>query len=109
MDFEEWYSNIVKNLGINPNPDDVEHFYDYRAAHKAGEPIPGPGQHMSSKYKSPLHPNRFVSGEEMGLKGIALWDTLEDKPADIQTIVTANYKRNELLKKKWTSKKNTHN
>ena len=109
MDFEEWYSNVAKNLEISSNPDDVEHFYDYRAAHKAGEPIPESGQHMSSKYKSPLHPNRFVSGEDVGLNGVALWDTLEEKPADIQTVVTANYKRNELLKKKWTSKKNTLN
>ena len=109
MDFEEWYSNVAKNLEISSNPDDVEHFYDYRAAHKAGEPIPESGQHMSSKYKSPLHPNRFVSGEDVGLNGVALWDTLEEKPADIQTVITANYKRNELLKKKWTSKKNTLN
>ena len=107
--FKEWWQEVLNIHGFDPDPDNPEHFYDYRAAHKAGEPIPGPGQHMSSKYKSPLHPNRFVSGEEMGLKGIALWDTLEDKPADIQTIVTANYKRNELLKKKWTSKKNTRN
>tara|TARA_R100001463_G_scaffold25100_2_gene59602 strand:- start:900 stop:1214 length:315 start_codon:yes stop_codon:yes gene_type:complete len=100
MSFEEWYSNIVKNLGINPNPDDVEHFYDYRAAHKAGEPIPEPGQHMSSKYKNPLHPERFISGKKLGREDIALWDTLKEKPANIQEVVVSNYLRNELLKDK---------
>jgi hypothetical protein len=102
MSFEEWYSNIVKNLGISSNPDEVEHFYDYRAAHKAGEPIPEPGQHMSSRFKSPLHPNRFVSGKDLepSRRDIALWDTLKEKPANIEEVVISNYLRNELLKEK---------
>ena len=98
MDFEEWYSNVADVMGIDKNPDDPRHYYDYKAAYEGVEPIPKKkGDHMSSKYKSPLHPNRFVSGKEAGDESIALWDTLKEKPAEIQDVVKANYDRQKLL------------
>ena len=88
MDFKEWYIKVSDVMGIDKDPNHPEHFYDYKAAFEAGEPIPKKkGDHMSSKYKSPLHPNRFVSGKELGDESIALWDTLNDKPAQIQDVI----------------------
>ena len=100
MSFEEWYNKVSSNLGLSSNPDYVEHFYDYRSAYKSGHTVPRKGEHMSSQFKSPLHPNRFVSGKELGREDIALWDTLKEKPANIEEVVVSNYLRNELLKDK---------
>lgn len=63
--FRKWYAGISAKLGINPNPDDPEHFYDYRAFHRdmeAGKVIPPdqPGGHFSSDYKMPGHPRTYL-------------------------------------------------
>src|SRR3990167_765913 len=34
--FQAWYKSWAAKTGINPNPDDPQHKYDYRAAFKAG-------------------------------------------------------------------------
>ena len=84
-------------MDIDKNPDDPRHFYDYKAAYKAGEPIPKKGEHMSSLYKHPLHDRRFVSGEEANKPEFALWDSLEEREASMQEAVKANYDREQLL------------
>jgi len=86
-------------MGIDKDPEHPEHYYDYKAAFKAGEPIPKKGEHMSSKYKSPLHPRRFLPGDDPSVNKpeFAMWDTLNEKEAEIQDIVKANYDRNKLL------------
>ncbi len=38
--FQRWYSRLAKTLDLNPDPDNPLHFYDYRAAFRAGA---GPG------------------------------------------------------------------
>jgi hypothetical protein len=59
--FQAWYKEQAKKTGINENPDDPAHKYDYRAAYKAGV---GPGKdgHWPSQFKALDHPNRFVDG-----------------------------------------------
>ena len=68
-DFRNWYGGISKKLGIAPDPDDPEHFYDYRAFHrdmKAGKVISPdePGGHFPSTYKKPGHPRTMLTGTD---------------------------------------------
>lgn len=63
--FQAWYSQLARKLGINPNPDDPQHFYDYRAFYrdmKAGKVLPpdAPGGHFPSDYKMAGHPRTFL-------------------------------------------------
>lgn len=64
--FQNWYGSWARKSGINPNPDDPLHKYDYRAAYKSGakpEVDPGDGKyHWPSEFKADDHPNRFVEG-----------------------------------------------
>ena len=61
MMFRNWYTNAIAPLGLNPNPDDPGHFYDYRGAWVSGVPAPtAEGGHWPSIYKHDDHPNRFV-------------------------------------------------
>ncbi|MFH2075566.1 MAG: hypothetical protein ABIJ57_09505 [Pseudomonadota bacterium] len=59
--FQEWYAGHAQRLRLNPDPDDPQQFYDYRAAFKAGEG-PGADNHWPSRYKSDDHPNLIVDG-----------------------------------------------
>ncbi len=59
--FREWYADHAKRLKLNPDPDDPEHHYDYRAAFEAGAG-PGPDGHWPSRYKADTHPNLIVDG-----------------------------------------------
>jgi hypothetical protein len=64
--FQKWYAGKASLTGINPNPDDPAHKYDYRKAYTAGiEPKIDPGDgkyHWSSEFKADDHPNRYVNG-----------------------------------------------
>jgi hypothetical protein len=64
--FQEWYFFWANKTGINPNPDDPKHKYDYRAAYQQGlepEMDPRDGKyHWPSVHKDLDHPNRFVNG-----------------------------------------------
>ena len=59
--FQKWYAGHAKKLGINPDPDDPEHYYDYRAAYKEGV---GPGEdgHWDSRFKVEGHPRMILDG-----------------------------------------------
>lgn len=59
--FRSWYGGWSKQLGLNPDPDDPRHFYDYRAAHRAGA-RPNAEGHWPSEFKRPGHPNLVVRG-----------------------------------------------
>lgn len=66
--FQTWYSGWAKKAGIDPNPDNPEHKYDYRAAFKAGA-VPAISKedgryHWPSQFKADDHPNRFVGGKD---------------------------------------------
>ena len=61
-EFQKQYKTIALKQGINLNPDDPEHFYDYRAAFKAGQLKPDQIGHFPSKFKLPGHPRTIVDG-----------------------------------------------
>lgn len=60
-DFQSWYAGWSKKLGLNPNPDDPQHFYDYRAAFQAGA-VPDKSGHWPSQFKREGHPRMVVGG-----------------------------------------------
>lgn len=60
-DFKNWYAGHAKKLKLNPNPDDPQHFYDYRAAFKAGA-TPDETGHWPSQFKTEGHPRMIVDG-----------------------------------------------
>lgn len=54
------YQKVAKKMNLSMDPDDPLHFYDYRAAWKAGD-LDIAGDHFSSKYKLSGHPRYYVS------------------------------------------------
>jgi N12 class adenine-specific DNA methylase len=63
--FQGWYKEQARKTGIDPNPDDPRHKYDYRSAYKSGaEPQIGEDgkYHWPSEFKADDHPNRYVDG-----------------------------------------------
>ena len=60
--FQKWYAGRAAKLGLNPNPDDPKHFYDYRAAFRAGVEPDTKTKHWPSRFKLPGHPNEIVGG-----------------------------------------------
>lgn len=59
--FQEWYKIQSTKLGLNPDPDDPRHFYDYRAAFKVGVE-PDETGHFPSEFKKEGHPNQIIDG-----------------------------------------------
>lgn len=53
--FKSWYTDWAGKLGLDPNPDNPKHQYDYRAAYKAGA-TPDAAGHWPSEFKLPEHP-----------------------------------------------------
>jgi hypothetical protein len=61
--FREWYSKWAEYLDLDPDPDNPLHYYDYRAAYKAGAaPTEESGWHWPSEFKREGHPNLIVDG-----------------------------------------------
>ncbi|MDH5666535.1 MAG: helicase-related protein [Nitrospira sp.] len=68
--FQRWYKQNFADRGLNPDPDNPNHFYDYRRAFADNmQLVPDPTDldeqgrprlHGSSKYKLPGHPREFV-------------------------------------------------
>jgi len=79
-DFLDWYAEWAGRAGIDPDPDDPRHKYDYRAAYKAGaEPELSPEDnqyHWPSEYKAEDHPSRYVDGI----------DTITGEPQELEPI-----------------------
>lgn len=59
--FQQWYASRARRLGLDPNPDNPQHFYDYRAAFKAGAE-PNASGHWPSEFKRPGHPRLVLNG-----------------------------------------------
>lgn len=76
--FMAWYRKFADTNGLDPNPDDPRHHYDYRAAYQAGAmPVRDPTDgmlHLPSEFKTKDHPNRFVE-----MDGV-LTDTINGRP-----------------------------
>jgi len=68
-DFTTWYAKHAKQLGLNPDPDDPKHFYDYRAAFKAGVE-PDEKGHWPDTYKLPGHPTLLRAKEFSEIEAI---------------------------------------
>ena len=81
-DFDKAYAEYSKTTGMNPNPDDPKHFYDYRQLYKdTGSITPDEGGHLPSEYKTEGHPRTIVDGinTKTGLpqKAPGLYSSLE--------------------------------
>lgn len=65
-DFRKWYAGWATKTGIDADPDDPRHKYDYRAAFRSSA-VPEIDKtdgkfHWPSRFKADDHPNRFVNG-----------------------------------------------
>lgn len=64
--FQSWYRGWATKAGIDPDPDNPLHKYDYRGAYRAKiEPAVDSTDglyHWPSEFKDDDHPNRFVKG-----------------------------------------------
>jgi hypothetical protein len=87
--FDKWYGDWAKQSGMNPNPDDPRHFYDYRTAFKDGVTPPTKGGHWPSKYKIHGNPRMFVDGKH----------TQTGKPATEEEIVANQAQFEKVMKK----------
>jgi len=67
--FESWYAGIAERYGLDPNPDDPMHQYDYRAAYEAGFE-PDDDGHWPSEFKKAGHPTliKEVDGQLVNTK-----------------------------------------
>lgn len=59
--FLDWYLPLAQAHGLDPNPDNPLHFYDYRAAYRSGA-RPDQTGHWPSEFKKLGHPNLIVNG-----------------------------------------------
>ena len=64
--FQSWYAEWSEKADLAPNPDDPQHYYDYRGAWKSGETPkmdPEDGRyHFSSQFKLKGHPRMVLDG-----------------------------------------------
>ena len=55
IEFQYWYNQWASTLGLDLNPDDPKHYYDWRAAYLA-DASPDESGHWPSKFKLKGHP-----------------------------------------------------
>ncbi len=61
--FQKEYSRVSSQLGLNPDPDDPKHFYDYRGLFKeTGGLSVDESNHFPSKFKLDGHPKLIIKG-----------------------------------------------
>ena len=79
-DFQKWYAIQAKNWGLNPDPDDPRHFYDYKAAYEAGVG-PDTTGHWPSKFKKEGHPRMGVNGinTKIDISRVDAYRTLKER------------------------------
>jgi hypothetical protein len=63
--FQAWYTGLSNKMGLSPDPDQKDQFYDYRGfynAMNAGQVTSPdkPGGHFSSQFKFPGHPRTYL-------------------------------------------------
>lgn len=80
--FQSWYKRTAKNLGLDNDPDNPMHYYDYRGYYKEfGDVLMENGQHFTDTYKLPGHPtfsnqSKYANFYNKDLQGY--WD-INDK------------------------------
>ena len=62
--FRQDYATYAEKAGVAKNPDDKEHYYDYRAAWEAGLLKPDKENHLTSKFKLEGHPRLYMSPDQ---------------------------------------------
>jgi hypothetical protein len=91
--FQQWYAYWADKAGINPDPDDPKHDYDYRAAYQQGivpEIDPRDGKyHWPSINKDLDHPNRYVGGVDTILGGHG--PSMGGTPRQSPTLIPPSY------------------
>jgi hypothetical protein len=73
--FTRWYADVAARFDLDPNPDDPQHFYNYRHAFKVGA-WPDAAGHWPSEFKAAEHPNRFVAGVDTAAGSAIDYDAL---------------------------------
>ena len=98
--FLDWWKVAVNMHNYAPDPNDPLHYYDYKSAFESGHSVPESGEHWSSKFKSDLHPNRFVKGKDPSVNKPELewWDTKYQKAATGADVIKADSLRQEFEK-----------
>ena len=78
--FETWYANISKKLGLNPNPDDSNQQYDYRGFYKKfGNVQMNKGEHFTDEFKLPGHPTFSIESKYSNPKTLGgNWNQMND-------------------------------
>ena len=94
-EFLDWYAGIASKSGLNPNPDDPRHYYDYRAAFKAGAALDEGGK-LPPQFKDDLHPDRFVVG-----KDLEIYDSKYGKKAKLEDMIMQAFQRKEHEEDLW--------
>ena len=87
--FQQWHDysgNIGGRQGLNKNPDDPGHLYDYRGQYKAGVPMmPDPGDnymlHGDSRFKKQGHGRSIVE------EGDQFLDTKSGRKGSLQELL----------------------
>tara|TARA_R100000656_G_scaffold64320_1_gene49283 strand:- start:475 stop:798 length:324 start_codon:yes stop_codon:yes gene_type:complete len=99
--FENWWADVLKEHNYAPDPDDPEHFYDYRAAFEAGHKIPKEGEHWGSQFKHELHEDRFLRGDhpDINKPDVDWWDTKYDTPAKNMDVILFDSIRKDYLRR----------
>ena len=93
VEFIDWFSNIAERSGVNPNPNDPKHYYDYRAAYEAGAGL-DKLRKLPSEFKHDLHPDRYTIG-----KDLEIYDSKYDKPAKLEDMIIQAFQRKEYEEK----------
>ena len=73
IDFKKWYRKYSDEVGVNSNPDDVEHYYDYRGYWKdtGGAPVlKSNNYHLPDTYKLKGHPSYYRTDKESHKEGM---------------------------------------
>ena len=88
-EFSRWYSDIAERSNLSTDPDDPRHYYDYRAAYKAGADL-DERKHLPSEFKHDLHPNRYII-----CKDLEIYDSKYETPAKLEDMIIQAFKRKE--------------
>tara|TARA_Y100000310_G_scaffold57864_1_gene53029 strand:- start:345 stop:683 length:339 start_codon:yes stop_codon:yes gene_type:complete len=87
--FSEWYLDIAERSDLSTDPDDPRHYYDYRAAYKAGADL-DERKHLPSEFKHDLHPNRYIIG-----KDLEIYDSKYGTSAKLEDMIIQAFQRKE--------------
>ena len=94
-EFLDWYSERSTKTGISSDPYEREHYYDYKAAYKAGAE-PAYNEDLKkwkwpSEFKHDLHPDRYIINK----KDLSIHDSKYDAPAKFEDMIMQIMQRKE--------------